>query len=188
MEDLVTHTELPANGPAAAAEGLFEGPRPEPHNFAECQRAMLPVHEVLAQISGKWTILVVRVLSDGPKRFSELKRQIDGVSQKMLTATLRDLEKDGFVSRKVTPSNSAARRLRTDRDGPGTAGAARRHRQLGARQSAPRRGCARALRRARGEGTRTGVVIRRALGNRSSRTHRSSAGWPNGSDQLHLFG
>jgi DNA-binding HxlR family transcriptional regulator len=104
MEDLVTHTELPADAPAADTGGVFDGPKPEPHNFAECQRAMLPVHEVLAQISGKWTILVVRVLSDGPKRFSELKRQIDGVSQKMLTATLRDLEKDGFVSRKVTPS------------------------------------------------------------------------------------
>lgn len=104
MDDLVTTTELPATTAPDAVAAVFEATRTEPHNFAECQRAMLPVHEVLAQISGKWTILVVRVLSDGPKRFSELKRQIDGVSQKMLTATLRDLEKDGFVSRKVTPS------------------------------------------------------------------------------------
>ncbi|WP_291308301.1 MULTISPECIES: helix-turn-helix domain-containing protein [unclassified Devosia] len=104
MDDLVTPTEpLPTAAPDAIA-ALFDGDRPEPHNMAQCQRAMLPVHEVLAQISGKWTILVVRVLSDGPKRFSEIKRQIEGVSQKMLTATLRDLEKDGFVSRKVTPS------------------------------------------------------------------------------------
>ena len=71
---------------------------------ATCQEAMVPVTEVLAQISGKWTILVIRVLEDGPRRFSEIKRQIDGVSQKMLTATLRDLEKDGFVTRTVTPS------------------------------------------------------------------------------------
>lgn len=104
MDDLVTHTELPAATASDAVAAAFEAVRTEPHNFAECQRAMLPVHEVLAQISGKWTILVVRGLSDGSKRFSELKRQIDGVSQKMLTATLRDLEKDGFVSRKVTPS------------------------------------------------------------------------------------
>lgn len=104
MDDLVTHTEPRATAAPDAVAVAFEANRTEPHNFAECQRAMLPVHEVLAQISGKWTILVVRVLSDGPKRFSELKRQIDGVSQKMLTATLRDLEKDGFVSRKVTPS------------------------------------------------------------------------------------
>ena len=104
MDDLVTHTEPSVEATTPAAEAIFGGPAPEPHNFAECKRAMLPVHEVLAQISGKWTILVVQVLSDGPKRFSELKRKIDGVSQKMLTATLRDLEKDGFVSRKVTPS------------------------------------------------------------------------------------
>ena len=105
MDDLVTHTEpQPATAAPDAVAALFDGDSPEPHNMAQCQRAMLPVHEVLAQVSGKWTILVVRVLSDGPKRFSELKRQIEGVSQKMLTATLRDLEKDGFVSRKVTPS------------------------------------------------------------------------------------
>jgi DNA-binding HxlR family transcriptional regulator len=102
MENLVTHSELPITEPVSAEAG--QGLPREPRNFAECQRAMLPVHEVLAQISGKWTILVVQGLSNGPRRFSELKRQIEGVSQKMLTATLRDLEKDGFVSRKVTPS------------------------------------------------------------------------------------
>ena len=75
-----------------------------PKDFAECTRAMLPVHEVLAQIAGKWTIFIIQSLSNGPKRFSEMKRQIDGISQKMLTSTLRDLEKDGFVTRKVTPS------------------------------------------------------------------------------------
>lgn len=76
----------------------------EPLDFAQCTEAMIPVSDVLAQISSKWTIFVVRTLSDGPKRFSELKRQIEGVSQKMLTQTLRDLEKDGFVTRTVTPS------------------------------------------------------------------------------------
>jgi DNA-binding HxlR family transcriptional regulator len=96
MDDLVTHTE-----PAHARDLPTNG---HPVSHEECTRAMLPVHEVLAQISGKWTILVVRILSGGSKRFSELKRQIDGISQKMLTATLRDLEKDGFVSRTVTPS------------------------------------------------------------------------------------
>jgi DNA-binding HxlR family transcriptional regulator len=96
MDDLVTHTE-----PAHPLELPIDG---HPVSHEECARAILPVHEVLAQVSGKWTILVVRILSGGSKRFSELKRQIDGISQKMLTATLRDLEKDGFVSRKVTPS------------------------------------------------------------------------------------
>jgi DNA-binding HxlR family transcriptional regulator len=104
MDDLVTHTEpQPAHPSGAASWGPRHDPK-DPETFAECTQAMLPVHEVLAQISGKWTILVVQVLSAGPRRFSEIKRHIDGVSQKMLTATLRDLEKDGFVSRKVTPS------------------------------------------------------------------------------------
>lgn len=76
----------------------------EPHDFAECKRAMIPVSEVLAQIGGKWTIVIIQALSPGPRRFSELKREIEGISQKMLTATLRDLEKDGFVTRTVTPS------------------------------------------------------------------------------------
>jgi DNA-binding HxlR family transcriptional regulator len=47
---------------------------------------------------------IIIALGHGPLRFSELKRKIDGISQKMLTATLRDLEKDGFVSRQITPS------------------------------------------------------------------------------------
>lgn len=70
----------------------------------DCKQALVPVSEVLAQIGGKWTIHIIMALGGGPRRFSELLRGIDGISQKMLTATLRDLEKDGFVSRKVTPS------------------------------------------------------------------------------------
>jgi DNA-binding HxlR family transcriptional regulator len=76
----------------------------KPRDAVECAKAMIPVSDVLAQIGGKWTIYVITALGKGPMRFSELLRYIDGVSQKMLTATLRDLEKDGFVSRKVTPS------------------------------------------------------------------------------------
>lgn len=60
--------------------------------------------ELLARIAGKWTIYVFRSLSQGPKRFSDLKREIEGISQKVLTATLRDLEEDGLVTRTVTPS------------------------------------------------------------------------------------
>lgn len=76
----------------------------EPKDFPACMEAIVPVSEVLAQISSKWTIVVIRALGHGPMRFSELKRHIEGVSQKMLTQTLRDLEKDGFVTRTVTPS------------------------------------------------------------------------------------
>lgn len=75
-----------------------------PANFTECRREMTPVTDVLQQIGGKWTVYIIGQLSQGPRRFSELKRTIEGVSQKMLTATLRGLEKDGFVTRTVTPS------------------------------------------------------------------------------------
>ena len=76
----------------------------KPADFEECQKAMVPVTEVLTQIGGKWTVFIIMALTHGPKRFSELQRRIEGISQKMLTATLRDLEKDGFVTRTVTPS------------------------------------------------------------------------------------
>lgn len=88
--------------PTAIKGHRFEdGP---PRDFEECKQAIVPVNEVLQQIGGKWTMYIIMALGHGPLRFSELKRKIDGVSQKMLTSTLRDLEKDGFVSRKVTPS------------------------------------------------------------------------------------
>lgn len=63
-----------------------------------------PVGEILSQIGGKWTVLIINLLSAGPQRFSEIKRSIGGISQKVLTATLRELEMDGFVTRTVTPS------------------------------------------------------------------------------------
>jgi len=60
--------------------------------------------EILARIGDKWTILVVEMLGDGPHRFNELRRMIGSISQKMLTTTLRGLERDGFVTRTVYPS------------------------------------------------------------------------------------
>ncbi len=59
--------------------------------------------KVLDRIADKWTALIIRVLSGGTKRHNELRRQIPGVSQKMLTQTLRSLERDGIVKRKVYP-------------------------------------------------------------------------------------
>ncbi len=59
---------------------------------------------MLSRIGDKWTVLVVVSLGAGSMRFSELKRGIGAISQKMLTATLRNLERDGFVSRQVTDS------------------------------------------------------------------------------------
>jgi DNA-binding HxlR family transcriptional regulator len=59
--------------------------------------------KVLDRIADKWTALIIHVLSSGTKRHGELRRQISGVSQKMLTQTLRSLEDDGIVNRKVYP-------------------------------------------------------------------------------------
>jgi DNA-binding HxlR family transcriptional regulator len=62
------------------------------------------ISALLARIGDKWTLLVVRELSDGPRRFSELRRALGSISQKMLTTTLRTLERDGFVTRTVFPT------------------------------------------------------------------------------------
>src|SRR5689334_10248635 len=67
---------------------------------AECRR----VGEVLARVGDKWTVLVINELGDGSKRFNVLRREIPAVSQRMLTLTLKNLERDGLVSRTVTPS------------------------------------------------------------------------------------
>ena len=62
------------------------------------------VSEILARVGDKWTVLVVGVLGDGPKRFSEIRRAFGSISQRMLTLTLRGLERDGLVTRTVFPT------------------------------------------------------------------------------------
>ena len=68
---------------------------PDPYS-ASC-----PSRQVLDRIGDRWTVLVVGSLAGGPLRFSELGRRVEGVSQKMLTQTLRGLERDGLVTRTV---------------------------------------------------------------------------------------
>ena len=63
------------------------------------------VSEVLARVGDKWTVLVVSTLGDGAKRFNELRKALGSISQRMLTLTLRALERDGLVTRTVTPTN-----------------------------------------------------------------------------------
>ena len=62
------------------------------------------VSEVLARVGDKWTVLVVSALGDGPKRFNELRRALGSISQRMLTLTLRQLERDGLITRTVFPT------------------------------------------------------------------------------------
>ena len=63
-----------------------------------------PTRHVMETIGGKWSALLVHALADGPRRHGQLRTRIAGVSQKMLTQTLRELERDGLVTRTVTPS------------------------------------------------------------------------------------
>jgi len=80
-----------------------EGTRELPGNLhvAEDCRA---VSEVLSRVGDKWTVLVVSTLGDGPKRFNELRKALGSISQRMLTLTLRALERDGLVTRTVFPT------------------------------------------------------------------------------------
>jgi len=62
------------------------------------------VSEVLSRVGDKWTVLVVSTLGDGPKRFNELRKALGSISQRMLTLTVRGLERDGLVTRTVFPT------------------------------------------------------------------------------------
>src|SRR3974390_511584 len=62
------------------------------------------VSDVLARVGDKWSVLVVTLLGKGPRRFNEIRRTIGGISQRMLTLTLRGLERDGLATRTVYPT------------------------------------------------------------------------------------
>jgi DNA-binding HxlR family transcriptional regulator len=85
------HTE--GTGPASA-------PR-SPTRVEQTQTC--EIRDLLDRLADKWSLLVVELLGEGTRRFTELRREIDGVSQRMLTLTLRHLERDGLVQRTVHP-------------------------------------------------------------------------------------
>jgi DNA-binding HxlR family transcriptional regulator len=74
------------------------------HGTLHVTGACRPATELFQLIGDKWTMVVVVSLREGAMRFSELRRGIPGVSQRMLTLTLRTLERDGLISRRVTPT------------------------------------------------------------------------------------
>lgn len=78
-------------------------------NPAEC-----PVRDVLDRLGDKWTTLVLLTLAGGPRRFSELGRAVPDISKRMLTQTLRDLERDGFITRHVFPTKPPSVEYRLD--------------------------------------------------------------------------
>ena len=70
------------------------------HVISDCRR----VADILARVSDKWTILILMALGDRRMRFGELHRAVDGISQRMLTVTLRNLEQDGILTRTAYPT------------------------------------------------------------------------------------
>src|SRR5271155_2807974 len=84
------------------SEGYTDVPTAESnHSQGQC---CAPIRETLSRVGDKWSLLIISILSDAPLRFNELRRRIDGISQRMLTRTLRELERDGLVTRTVTPT------------------------------------------------------------------------------------
>ena len=75
-------------------------PPPNAHEGADCRA----VGSILSRVGDKWSVFVIMMLINGPLRFNELKRMIGGISQRMLTLTLRGLERDGLVTRTVFPT------------------------------------------------------------------------------------
>lgn len=86
---------------SSAATDASTAPVPQDHLALDPYAAGCPSRRVLDRIGDRWTVLVVGALSDGPRRFTEVRRAVDGISQKMLTQTLRGLERDGLVTRTV---------------------------------------------------------------------------------------
>jgi DNA-binding HxlR family transcriptional regulator len=75
-------------------------PEPVDATNTTCQ-----LRDILDRVGDKWSVLVMALLGAGPRRYSELQHAIDGISQRMLTLTLRSLERDGLVTRTVTPTS-----------------------------------------------------------------------------------
>jgi DNA-binding HxlR family transcriptional regulator len=73
---------------------------PNAHLGSDCRG----VASILARVGDKWSVFVIMLLGDGPRRFNEIKRMVGGISQRMLTLTLRGLERDGLVTRTVFPT------------------------------------------------------------------------------------
>lgn len=73
---------------------------PERHLPRDCTA----VGSILSRIGDKWSVLVIMLLGEGPRRFNEIKRMVGGISQRMLTLTLRGLERDGLVTRTIFPT------------------------------------------------------------------------------------
>ncbi len=75
---------------------------------SEAEALLCPIRTVLSKVTGKWQIIIVLALEDGPLRFGELKRTIGDVTQRVLTENLRGLQRDGYLTRTVYPGPPVA--------------------------------------------------------------------------------
>jgi len=91
--------QSPTIGPPRALGGGLDAWRARYPDFADC-----PVRSVLDRISGKCHTLLLIALAEGPRRFGELRRGLPDISQRMLTQSLRELQRDGLVARRVYPT------------------------------------------------------------------------------------
>jgi DNA-binding HxlR family transcriptional regulator len=88
---------------ATPGASVASGASAMPGGFAVPSAAKCRIREILGRIGDKWSLFIIFRLGDGPQRFTTLKRAVDGISQRMLTVTLRGLERDGIVSRTMYP-------------------------------------------------------------------------------------
>jgi DNA-binding HxlR family transcriptional regulator len=99
------HTDVTA--PVTTHGGLSHAElfaRIEKDGVGSVGEACRPVTDILSRVGDKWSVMIVMLLGPGPKRFNEIRRAINGISQRMLTLTLRGLERDGLVTRTVFPT------------------------------------------------------------------------------------
>jgi len=99
MAKVTTPRAAPKSGARAEVVERYQTWRQDTLDAANC-----PVRDVLDHMGDKWSTLMVISLAEKPRRFSELRRAVPDISQRMLTQTLRDLERDGLVEREVFPT------------------------------------------------------------------------------------
>ena len=101
------HIDVPDPGAARTQGGLSHAElfsQIEKNGVASVTESCRPVTDILSRVGDKWSVMIVMLLGPGPKRFNEIRRAINGISQRMLTLTLRGLERDGLLTRTIFPT------------------------------------------------------------------------------------
>jgi DNA-binding HxlR family transcriptional regulator len=94
------YPQTPQGGTFLKPEHIKVPVLPPSYDHSDCRG----VASILARVGDKWSVFVIMLLGGGPRRFNEIKRMVGGISQRMLTLTLRGLERDGLVTRTVFPT------------------------------------------------------------------------------------